>query len=420
MMRRRELHILLTATGLAVSAAPDCLARTASGGEGGGDAWGAAIGSRADDLTGTWSVAGGTRLVLRHEGEGLHRVLGRWRSRPVEGQALVRRLPAGEARLALLLGAKGAATRMVWRVSRDRTRMARGNEELRREVAAGHVRLKVMTYNIKGIWHLGRMGVKKVVDGPGPLDVKVPDVGANDMAALARYLRLEKPDLVSLQEVERIRLPSVDSQAETVAKAAGYDFRYAPASISGRNLPGPFDLGWDHGNAILIRRRPGLELIGSRAHLLPNAAQGAERRGALVAGMQAGGSSFRLITTHLTHNNADSRRVQSARLVKLFSGPTLLLGDLNAVPGAPELAPLEGRCVDAFGQAYAGGSRASVGDPAGDRRIDYILLCGTGGRALSSWVAGYGNDELDGFSDHRALVSVIEIPAGRDLARNNR
>lgn len=356
----------------------------------------------ADDLTGLWTGKEG-RLSLIHKGDGLHRVLGTWRGQPVDAVLALKRGRGPEAELG-----------GVWRVSKDRTRMTKGRSTLLREVRLGHVRLKLMTYNIKGIWHLPHVDIKKI-NIPGPFDIPVPDVDGNDMKALSRYIRQEKPDLVALQEVERIALPTVDSQAETVAKETGYDYRYAAASVAGRDLPGPIDVGWGHGNAILVRKRRGLRLTGSREVELP-VGRGLETRNALFAGLEVAGVGLRFASAHFTHNDSPSRRAQSAKLVSLATGPTLLLGDLNAVREHSDVEPLAKLCRGAFEEGYAGGVRSTIGDEAGDRRIDHILLCNTSARVLSTWVAGVDGDAIDGFSDHRALVSVIELPVAQALA----
>lgn len=369
-----------------------------------------------DDLSGVWSMPGGTRLELQHAGGGRHRVSGTWRSIPAHGLAQLTRRSGPEARLALELTAAGQVSRTVWTAGRDRTRLKRGSWELQREVPLGTIRLKVVTYNIKGIWHLGKVRWRKQ-DLPGPWDLPIPDVDANDMKALSAWVRAEKPDIVALQEVDRINLPSVDSQAESLAKETGYDYRYAKASLAGLDLPGPVDIGREHGNAILVRRRSGLRLTGSRAHELPNARPDLEKRNALFVGLDVAGVPLRVASTHLTHDDAASRSLQSRKLASLTGEPTLLLGDFNAARGSEELAPLNARCRSAFEEGYAGGPRSTIGpDLARDLRIDQILLCRAGARVLSAWIAGYGGDAIDGFSDHRAVVSVLELPVAQVVA----
>ncbi|MBI4346393.1 MAG: endonuclease/exonuclease/phosphatase family protein [Elusimicrobia bacterium] len=365
----------------------------------------------ASDLSGVWSDGEGTRLVLRHRGGGEHEVEGLWRGGEASGEA--RLLPGAEfrsARVALSLRSSAGAGPSIWDVSLDRTALRRGRARLSREVRPGYVRLKVMTYNIKGIRHLAHVGSRRV-DLPGPFHLRVPDVDANPMGPLAAFIRKEQPDLVALQEVDRLRLPAVDSQAEDLAKRTGYEWRYAPASIAGFDGPGPIDVGREHGNAVLWRPSPRLSVLGGRTHRLPGA-PGAEPRNALEIRLQAGGRSIAFVSTHFASKGQDQRALQAGHLSRALRGPTLLLGDLNARPNADELAPLRAGCEDAFDRGYAGGPVGTIGLPEEDRRIDYVLSCGLETRVLSSWVAGTDGDAIEGFSDHRAIVSVIEVAAG--------
>ena len=84
---------------------------------------------------------------------------------------------------------------------------------------------------------------------------------------------------------------------------------------------------------------------------------------------------MRVANTHLQHNSAVERRAQTERIAALLAPvrtPVILLGDLNAPPGAPELAPLAPRFVDAWtrGGTGDGFTYPATGPTA---RIDYVL-----------------------------------------------
>lgn len=75
--------------------------------------------------------------------------------------------------------------------------------------------------------------------------------------------------------------------------------------------------------------------------------------------------------THLDNRSGDARRAAAAELDALLprDRPVVVLGDLNAVPGAPELAPLDwlsGAAVGGTAHAFRGGDRG--------RQLDHVLV----------------------------------------------
>ena len=88
------------------------------------------------------------------------------------------------------------------------------------------------------------------------------------------------------------------------------------------------------------------------------------------------GQEIQLFNTHLDYRSDPSvRETQVAEMLDVagrYSGPQLLLGDLNARPGSPELDPLfDTRFTDAWDESQGPGYTFPADDP--DRRIDYIL-----------------------------------------------
>jgi endonuclease/exonuclease/phosphatase family metal-dependent hydrolase len=86
-----------------------------------------------------------------------------------------------------------------------------------------------------------------------------------------------------------------------------------------------------------------------------------------VAGLRVG-------TAHLSHVGSGERLLQAGAVAAAFgdASPAVILGDLNAAIGAPELAPLAG-WTDAFVQPAGADSRISTVD---GWLIDHILVRG--------------------------------------------
>ena len=109
-------------------------------------------------------------------------------------------------------------------------------------------------------------------------------------------------------------------------------------------------------------------------------------------------------STHFSHIGSGERLLQAGATVKAFGDafPALLLGDLNAAIGAPELAPLAG-WTDGFDAAADDPARISTDD---GMRIDQVLARGasvTDCRVLR---------EAGALSDHFPVVAEIEVGDG--------
>ncbi|MBI4261319.1 MAG: endonuclease/exonuclease/phosphatase family protein [Actinobacteria bacterium] len=208
----------------------------------------------------------------------------------------------------------------------------------------GGLPVRVMTYNL----HMG-------FDTAGRFDIE----------ALAEVIREESPDVVALQEVARGWFTNGSTDVlPRLAELTGLPYVFAPAA----------DEVW--GNAILSRFP--LEEVTSEE--LPRGGA-AMRRSYLAAVARLGdGSELGIVATHLHHveDEGDIRLPQAevvARVAaELAAGgrPVVVMGDLNAEPGAPELAPLAS-LVDVV---------SPLGDvatwPSSDpiQHIDHILVAG--------------------------------------------
>ena len=223
-----------------------------------------------------------------------------------------------------------------------------------------------------------------------------------DLERIARTIAATGSDVVGLQEVDNhwsARSAFADQAAELadrldmhVAYGANLDLPPAQAGQPRRQ----------YGTAILSR----WPIRSWRNTLLPRP-RGGEQRGLLEAVIKARGELVRVANTHLQHNSAEERLAQSQRIAELLEGsaePVVLVGDLNARPGAPELAPLETRFADAW---EVGGDPADPGFtyPAENpnARIDYILV--SPGLPVSDAVV-YPTDA----SDHLPFAADVRLP----------
>ena len=98
--------------------------------------------------------------------------------------------------------------------------------------------------------------------------------------------------------------------------------------------------------------------------------------GFLEATVDVRGHAVRVFDTHLDYRSDPKVRAQQTSDMLAFIGdvstPTLLFGDLNAPPDAPEIQPLLQRLRDAWPPSAGPG----LTDPADvpRKRIDYVLV----------------------------------------------
>ncbi|MET9019256.1 endonuclease/exonuclease/phosphatase family protein [Actinopolymorpha sp. NPDC004070] len=222
--------------------------------------------------------------------------------------------------------------------------------------------LRVVTYNI----HHG-------ADVADRLDL------ARTVAVLART----GADLMGLQEVDRhwSERSAFADQAEWLATTLGMHVAYAA------NLD--LDPDPDRGGPAQRRRQYGLAVVSrfpilSVVHeVLPHGSDPGpgtepvlEQRGLLAVDVGVHGERLRFATTHLSEADPRARESEATRLAEVL-GPaprrTILTGDLNAVPAAPETKPLTDLLADAWPDGDADpGHTIPVAVP--DRRIDYVLV----------------------------------------------
>jgi endonuclease/exonuclease/phosphatase family metal-dependent hydrolase len=238
----------------------------------------------------------------------------------------------------------------------------------------------------------------------------VGDDGRHDLARLAQLLAAADADLICLQEVDRHYGPRSEGVDQALLLSRGLDMQLAwgPAI----DQPGTPERR-QYGNALLSR----LPILVSDVHPLPG---DGEPRSALRTLVELDGGALWVTTTHLSSRSAADRAAQAAAVAGLHTGPMgtgVVVGDLNADAGAPELDVLRERFTDAWHLARARADQArrwSLHRDAGRThparrphvRIDQVWV--------STGVTVTAAEVLDGSgcSDHHPLQVDLEIRSG--------
>jgi endonuclease/exonuclease/phosphatase family metal-dependent hydrolase len=240
--------------------------------------------------------------------------------------------------------------------------------------------LRVMTYNIQS--------------GHGNLEGTVAAIGD------------ARPDIVGLQEVDvhwGERSGFVD-QAATLGERLGMAVRFAriyllPASDAARP-PREFGVALLSKLPIVAWRNDTLTRLSTQD---PDPVP-APAPGLLEAIIDVGGTRVRVFNTHLDYRaNPSVRRQQVAEMLAYIgslSVPTILLGDMNAEPQAPELAPLRAVLHDGWLETAGPGLTYPADVPR--KRIDYVLVS-LHFRVLSSLVPATEA------SDHRPVIADLSL-----------
>jgi len=250
---------------------------------------------------------------------------------------------------------------------------------------------------------------------------------AERMDLVARGLQTLAPDVVALQEVRETpgQLPN---QAETLARAGGYQHVFAPATPIG---------GGQEGLALLSKA----PIAEHAAVELPHA-EPQERRILLSARLQTAAGDVWVHTTHLNYRLHHGRERQDQVLaidaaVKARQNdlPQIVMGDFNARPESDEIRWLKGLCTlegrrvhyqDAWDRLHPGewGWTWASANPytaplrflEPDRRIDYIFVTTMrkdGRGTIHDCRIVFDRPEGGVFaSDHFGLLAEVQIPAG--------
>ncbi len=214
------------------------------------------------------------------------------------------------------------------------------------------VRLRVMSYNIAA--------------------------GYGDLARIAEVIAEQNPDLVALQEVDVhwSERSLFEDQASRLAELLQMNHFFGEIYELPSDSPGGSVQPRRYGLAILSRF-PFQQTENHHLTRLSTVEEGAVPRpmpGFPEVVVRIDGRPVRFFSTHLDYRSDPAvRRLQVDEMLEIIGTgePVLLLGDLNARPESPELAPLFDRLRDSWqGREEPGYTFPSDG---ADRRIDYIL-----------------------------------------------
>lgn len=201
--------------------------------------------------------------------------------------------------------------------------------------------------------------------------------GNNNLNAITDVIRATSPDLVALQEVDArwSARSNFADQATLLGESLKMEVRFAYIYRNPPTTPGapPREYG-----VALLSKYPVIEFNNRMLSRLSTqtAATAPERMpGLLDAVVNIDGTRVRVLNTHLDYRpEPNVRALQVAEMIELLkssSEPTLLFGDLNAPPQAPELAPLFSALPDIWRAEFGSGFTFPATEPL--RRIDYVL-----------------------------------------------
>lgn len=241
------------------------------------------------------------------------------------------------------------------------------------EIPDGVRRLRVLTFNI---YHGATMK------------------GDFDLDYIAGVIKRADPDLLALQEVDFL---TRRARGSDLATELGWRLKmvsvFAPAM--------KYD-GGEYGVAILSR----YSFQRTRNVPLPFTASREPRTAVEVITVLPSGDTIAFISTHLDHSGGDSDRIIQARKInESFAGsryPSILAGDLNAVPGSVPIGILEEYWVNAND-----GDAPMPTFPSGNpiKKIDYVMF-----RPASRWRVITTEVIQDSVaSDHCAYLLVLEL-----------
>ena len=222
--------------------------------------------------------------------------------------------------------------------------------------------------------------------------------GKYDVERIAEVINKVKPDLVALQEVDvGVKRSGRVHQAQRLGELTKMSVRFGPTQHYQGGL---------FGNAILTR----LPILDVVIQPLPytesTPRQVTYPRGAILVTVRGPNENqLRFISTHFQHNVAEDRVAEAKAINKLFVGPekipTILAGDMNAIPDSEPIQELEKHWTNAIDDAAT--PTAPSGKPTS--RIDYIfyrpesMLRLTQTEVVSEAIA----------SDHRPVLAVFEL-----------
>lgn len=192
-----------------------------------------------------------------------------------------------------------------------------------------------------------------------------------DLEHIARTIEEMDVDVIGLQEVDHHWSERSEFVDEPDWLARRLYMRYAYGANLDLDPPGSGLLRRQFGTAVLSK----YPIVRQRNTLLPRL-DDHEQRGLLETEIVVRGRRVRFATTHLQHDDNAEREAQAAAVIELLGAEverTFLVGDINAVPGTPEVEILASVLVDSWGKVGVSPGH-TIPPEAPDRRIDYVFV----------------------------------------------
>ena len=220
--------------------------------------------------------------------------------------------------------------------------------------------------------------------------------GVLDLQRIADMIKSQGADIVGLQEVDR----HWSERSNFVDQTAWLARELNMHVVYGANLDNdPLEPGQprrQYGTAILSAV-PILDWDNTYLSRY----EGHEQRGLLRARVVVRGVPVQVYNTHLQHNDAAERLDQCEAIKALIGTPdesVVLVGDLNAVPTAPEITTLLDGLIDAWEQAGIGDGY-TIPSENPNRRIDYVLTSDDVVARTAAVVTSDASDHLPVYAD---------------------
>lgn len=260
---------------------------------------------------------------------------------------------------------------------------------------------------------------------PPPVDVRVASYniaggrdadGTFDISSTAAAIEEIGADVIALQEVDvhwgerSLNLDLAEELAEGLDMHVGFAPIYSNDPVEEDGPRAEFGVA-------VLSEYPIVDFTNHEITRLSTQSENPEPApapGFAEAVIQARGARVHVYSTHLDYRGDPTvREMQVADTLEILAedGPhasQILMGDFNATPDAPELAPLWQSLSDAHAVAGTGDGFTFPADVP-DRRIDFVAV--SAGIAVQN-----GFVPADGIaatsSDHRPVVADLELPRG--------
>jgi endonuclease/exonuclease/phosphatase family metal-dependent hydrolase len=234
--------------------------------------------------------------------------------------------------------------------------------------------------------------------------------GNGDLSRTAETIRGFNADIVALQEVDAhwSDRSNYADQPTDLAAMLGMHVRFAPiynvASTDSTKPPRQFGVA-------ILSRYPIVSFHNDTISRLSTQVQNPvvePMPGLLDAVVDVNGLRVRVLNTHLDYRSDPRVRQRQVQEMLTYIGdvsvPTLVFGDMNATPDAPELRPLLERLHDVWPAVNGPGFTYPSEAPA--KRIDYVLTS----RHFSVLDASVPVTDA---SDHRPVVVSLSRGSAR-------